>query len=76
MEIDNSTNTLIPSSTPLFFQLMNEMMYRAFYGSVDGIEIKTNDMISQFLWELIPYEFFTKPKIISEPPLGDDAVQL
>jgi len=76
MEIDNTTNTLIPSSTPLFFQLMNEMMYRAFYGSVDGIEIKTNDMISQFLWELIPYEFFTKPKIISEPPLGDDAVQL
>jgi hypothetical protein len=67
MEIDNNTNTLIPSSTPPFFKLMNEMMYRVFYGSVDGIEIKTNDMISQFLWELIPYEFFTKP------PTGDDA---
>lgn len=61
MEIDNETNTLVDSTTPLFFQLMNEMMYRAFYGSIDEIEIKTEDLVSQFLWEMIPYEFFSKP---------------
>lgn len=58
MEIDNASNSLIESSTPLFFQLMNEMMYRNFYGSSDNIENKYNALVSQFLWELIPYEYF------------------
>ena len=43
-----------------FLQLQNEMMFRAFYGSVDGIENKLENMKSLFPWELIPYEYFTK----------------
>lgn len=43
-----------------FLQLQNEMMFRAFYGSVDGIENKSENMRSLFPWELIPYEYFTK----------------
>jgi hypothetical protein len=61
MEIDNNSNQFVPSKTPLFFQLMNEMNYRNFYGSVDKIENKYDNMVSQFLWELIPYEYFVKP---------------
>jgi hypothetical protein len=57
MEIEDTK--LVPSTTPLFFQLMNEMMYRTFYGSIDRIENKGTILKSQFLWEMIPYEFFT-----------------
>ena len=58
MEIQD--NKLVPSTTPLLFQLMNEMVYRTFFGSVDRIENKGDILKSKFLWEMIPYEFFTK----------------
>jgi hypothetical protein len=61
MELNGTGDRLIESTTPLFFQLMNEMMYRTFYGSVDKIENKYDQLVSQFLWELIPYEYFTRP---------------
>jgi hypothetical protein len=45
------------TSTPPFLQLQNEMLYRAFFGSVDGIENKTSELKSLSPWELIPYEY-------------------
>ncbi len=49
---------------PLFFKIQNEMIFRAFFGSVDGIEIK-NSPISEAkeFWEWIPYEYFDGPII-------------
>lgn len=42
---------------PLFFRLQNEMIFRSFFGSVDRIENKTEVLVSQFPWEMIPYEY-------------------
>lgn len=58
---ENVGDTLIQTIPPPFFQLMNEMMYRSFYGSVDRIENKYDELVSQFLWEIIPHEFYTLP---------------
>jgi hypothetical protein len=45
--------------TPLFYQHMNEMIFRSFYGSIDGIEHKNTGVAkSKEPWEWIPYEYF------------------
>jgi len=56
------------STLPNFFKLQNEMAYRAFYGSVDGIENKSRMLESLYSWELIPYEYFTKESFQKPPP--------
>ncbi len=44
---------------PDLYKYMNEMAFRAFFGSADGVENKNRStMISQSLWEWIPYEYF------------------
>jgi hypothetical protein len=53
----DKNNRLKETTTPPFLQLQNEMLYRAFFGSVDGIENKTNELKSLSPWELIPYEY-------------------
>jgi hypothetical protein len=53
----DQNNQLRKTTTPPFLQLQNEMLYRAFFGSVDGIENKTNELKSLSPWELIPYEY-------------------
>lgn len=53
----DQNNKLKETTTPPFLQLQNEMLYRAFFGSVDGIENKTNELKSLSPWELIPYEY-------------------
>lgn len=55
------TQNIIPAQTPEFFKLMNEMWFRAFFGSVDHIEHKTEKLKSLYDWEAIPFEYFTKP---------------
>jgi hypothetical protein len=45
--------------TPLFYQHMNEMIFRSFYASIDGIEHKNTGLAkSKEPWEWIPYEYF------------------
>lgn len=44
---------------PPFFKLQNEMMFRSLFGSVDRMENKTSVLVSQFPWEMIPYEYAT-----------------
>lgn len=45
--------------TPLFYQYMNEMIFRSFYGSADGVEHKNIGIAkSKEPWEWIPYEYF------------------
>lgn len=52
---------------PDFYKLQNEMIFRAFFGSVDGTEHRnTNISDTKEMWEWIPYEYFNKP--IIEPP--------
>jgi hypothetical protein len=47
-------------ATPDFYKMQNEMIFRAFFGSADGIEHKnTNLMTSKEMWEWIPYEYYT-----------------
>jgi hypothetical protein len=46
---------------PDFYKLQNEMIYRAFFGSMDGIENKSRNADSQNAWEWIPYEYFIEP---------------
>lgn len=48
---------LEPAELPDFLKLQNEMIFRSFFGSVDKIENKSDTSVSQFPWELIPYEY-------------------
>lgn len=60
--LQKATNgTLEKTSVPDFFKVMNEMMFRAFYGSVDEIEIKSDGLTSSYTHDMIPYEYFNKP---------------
>jgi hypothetical protein len=56
-----SDNMINDASTPDFFKLLNEMVFRTFFGSVDGIENKTPQLKSLYDFEMIPYEYFIKP---------------
>ena len=48
-----------------FLVAQNEMIYRNFFGSVDGIENKnTQYMDTQEAWEWIPYEYYSDTSII------------
>lgn len=50
------------TNIPAYYKVANEMRYRAFYGSVDGIENKNTIYLdSKDDWEWIPYEFFSPP---------------
>lgn len=49
---------------PNFYKMQNEMIFRAFFGSVDGVEHKNTDISStKEMWEWIPYEYYNKPLI-------------
>jgi hypothetical protein len=57
-ECVNSSGNLVKELPP-YFIASNEMRYRAFFGSVDGIENKNTDLTdSKQDWEWIPYEFY------------------
>lgn len=40
-----------------YFKLQNEMIYRAYYNSADGIENKSELIESLYPWQWIPYEY-------------------
>jgi hypothetical protein len=42
---------------PDFYKLMNEMTYRCFYSSIDGIEHKQSSLEAHEFWQWIPYEY-------------------
>jgi hypothetical protein len=45
--------------TPDFFKMQNEMIFRAFFGSIDGIEHKNTNIVgTKEFWEWIPYEYY------------------
>ena len=46
------------TTTTPFFKMMNEMIFRGFFGSTDGVE-QTNkiSLTSQDVWEWIPYDY-------------------
>ena len=47
-----------------FFKVQNEMIFRSYFGSVDGIEIKNSEIAeTKEMWEWIPYEYFDGPFI-------------
>ena len=55
--VDTSGNLV--KELPPYFIASNEMRYRAFFGSVDGIENKNTDLTdSKQDWEWIPYEYY------------------
>lgn len=57
---------------PPYYKLANEMRYRAFFGSVDGIENKnTPYMDSKDDWEWIPYEYYYDDSVSSGPSNGE-----
>lgn len=62
-----SGGSLLTAITPEFFQLLNEMVFRSFFGSVDNIENKTDTLRSLYDFEMIPYEYFT-----GKPPIRTD----
>jgi len=65
-QIDPLTYSVVEATTPPMFQYMNEMWFRAFYGSVDNVEIKSKVMKSYYDWEAIPFEYFTNPPPAAE----------
>jgi hypothetical protein len=58
----NNTDNFKFTSATDYLKLQNEMIFRAFYNSIDGIEHKSEFLESLYPWEWIPYEYFTKPK--------------
>jgi len=58
---ENPENFRFTSVTD-YLKLQNEMIFRAFYNSIDGIEHKSEFLESLYPWEWIPYEYFTKPE--------------
>lgn len=52
---DPATGTEI-EPTP-YLQVQNEMIYRAYYNSVDGIENKSEIIETLYPWQWIPYEY-------------------
>jgi len=49
---------------PDFYKLQNEMIFRGFFGSVDGVENKNTKLANaKEMWEWIPYEYFNRPII-------------
>ena len=65
-QLDPNTYSVVEATTPPMFQYMNEMWFRAFYGSVDNVEIKSKVMKSYYDWEAIPFEYFTNPPPATE----------
>jgi hypothetical protein len=59
-QLEPETYRIISAEIPPIFQHMNEMWFRSFYGSADNIEVKGKVMKSQYDWETIPFEYFTK----------------
>lgn len=57
-----NTKLLEQALLPNFFLLQNEMMFRAFFGSIDKIENRIETAVSSFPWELIPYEYSQPPE--------------
>ena len=47
----------IESSVPPYYKLSNEMIFRAFYGSTDRMEFKTDGLDTKDDFEWIPYEY-------------------
>ena len=54
--IDRGTNTL-NTVIPPYYMMLNEMIFRGFFGSADGIEFKTTTLKTQYPHEWIPYEY-------------------
>lgn len=62
IELNQNRTGLEEATTPDFFKLLNEMVFRSFFGSVDEIENKTPRLKSLYDFEMIPYEYFTRPQ--------------
>jgi hypothetical protein len=54
--IDRGTNTL-NTVVPPYYMMLNEMIFRGFFGSADGLEFKTSTLKTQYPHEWIPYEY-------------------
>lgn len=53
------TKTLKYTEPTNYLKMQNEMIYRAFFGSVDGMEHKKTTLESLYPFEWIPYEYCT-----------------
>jgi hypothetical protein len=53
------TKTFKYTETTDYLKMQNEMIYRAFFGSIDGMEHKSNKLESLYPFEWIPYEYCT-----------------
>jgi hypothetical protein len=60
----DSNGQLIKEQTPNYFKLLNEIEFRAFYGSTDGLEVsKLQDTIEALNQEeMLPFEFGGNPE--------------
>jgi hypothetical protein len=54
--IDRGTSTL-NTVVPPYYMMLNEMIFRGFFGSADGLEIKGSSSKTQYPHEWIPYEY-------------------
>jgi len=54
--VDMGTET-VKSAVPPFYKMLNEMIFRSFFGSVDGIELKSIYSKTQHPHDWIPYEY-------------------
>ena len=62
--VNRGTNTL-GTMIPPYYMMLNEMIFRGFFGSADGLEIKSNTSKTQYPHEWIPYEYDNSIKCAS-----------
>jgi hypothetical protein len=58
-QADDAENYKLTNPTD-YLKMQNEMIFRAFFGSIDGIEHKEDILESLYPWEWIPFEYFHK----------------
>jgi hypothetical protein len=54
---NSQTNSIVQTFVPNYYKMLNEMIFRGFFGSADGVEMKLPVSKTLNIFEWIPYEY-------------------
>ena len=60
IKTDKDNKSIFSQLFPNYYKILNEMIFRAFFGSVDGVEFKQKNLETKMDFEWIPYEYDIK----------------
>lgn len=58
---------VVRNAVPSYYKILNEMIFRGFFGSRDGVEMKTFNLKTMNIFEWIPYEYDTSTTGCDKP---------